>query len=461
MTLARLEGGGGRPRATRRPPPGSSRARTPSCTWPRSTARPGTRTPTTARSTSSGPSASWRRRPARASAASSTPRRWASTGTSSSPRRTRRAPFAPGDIYQATKAEAERLALDFHRQRGVPVAVVRPGAIYGPGETRFLKLFRAIARGRYAIVGTGRTFYHPVYIDDLVDGFLLALDRPEAVGEAFLVCGPSYVSQSDLAALVAKHTGGRVLPFRIPARPIQWAGDLVEAICVPLGLEPPAPPAARRLLDEEPGVHDREGATAPRLRAEGGPRRGHRAHRRVVSGGGVALKAAGGPRLVLAVSSASRSRRRRPASTCPGRRRASSGATGRPTTRWPGAWPGTSTCASTPETSPGCARSTRTGRRALFLKRASGGLTVDGGGRLPVGAAGAPGRGAALLREGLRRTRSSPPRSWPSLGTRGLTLANGLLLSAGLWLGLRRPPAAGDRPVDGAGGRRRAPAASP
>jgi nucleoside-diphosphate-sugar epimerase len=148
-------------------------------------------------------------------------------------------PMAPGDVYQATKAEAEVLALDFHRKRGLPVAVVRPGAIYGPGETRFLKLFRAIARGRYAIVGTGLTFYHPVYIDDLVAGFLLALDRPEAVGEAFLVCGPSYVSQRELAALIARHTGGRVLPFRIPARPIQWAGDLVEAVSVPLGLEPP------------------------------------------------------------------------------------------------------------------------------------------------------------------------------------------------------------------------------
>jgi len=149
------------------------------------------------------------------------------------------APIAPGDIYQQTKAEAETLALGYHQTRGVPVTVVRPGAIYGPGETRLLKLFRAIARGRYAIVGSGRTFYHPVFIDDLVSGFLLALDRSEAVGEAFLICGPSYVSQADLAALVAKHTGGRVLPFRIPARPIQWAGDLVEAICVPLGVEPP------------------------------------------------------------------------------------------------------------------------------------------------------------------------------------------------------------------------------
>ena len=149
------------------------------------------------------------------------------------------APLAPGDIYQETKAEAEALAFDYHRRRGVTVTVVRPGAIYGPGETRLLKLFRAIARGRYAIVGSGRTFYHPVYIDDLVAGYLLALDRDQAVGEAFLICGPSYVSQRELAALVATHTGGRVLPFRIPARPIQWAGDLVEAVCVPLGIEPP------------------------------------------------------------------------------------------------------------------------------------------------------------------------------------------------------------------------------
>ncbi len=149
------------------------------------------------------------------------------------------APIAPGDVYQATKAEAEALALRYHRTRGVPVAVVRPGAIYGPGETRLLKLFRAIAQGRYAIVGSGRSFYHPVYIDDLVQGFLLALEREEAVGQAFLICGPRYVSQSELAALIARHTGGRVLPFHIPARPLQWAGDVVEAICVPLGIDPP------------------------------------------------------------------------------------------------------------------------------------------------------------------------------------------------------------------------------
>jgi nucleoside-diphosphate-sugar epimerase len=149
------------------------------------------------------------------------------------------APIAPSDVYQETKAEAEALALDVHRRGALPVTVVRPGAIYGPGETRLLKLFRAIARGRYAVVGSGRAAYHPVYIDDLVQGYLLALDHPAAPGEAFILAGPQAASQDELAALIAKHTGGRVLPFHVPARPIQWAGDLCEALCVPFGLEPP------------------------------------------------------------------------------------------------------------------------------------------------------------------------------------------------------------------------------
>ena len=190
------------------------------------------------------------------------------------PPATEDAAVAPGDVYQATKAEAEALALDFHHRRGLPVAVIRPGAIYGPGETRLLKLFRAIARGRYAIVGDGRSFYHPVYIDDLVQGYLLAAERPEAVGESFLICGPEYVTQDELAALIARHTGGRVLPFHIPAWPMQIAGDVVEAVCVPLGIEPPlhrrrvdfwtksrafSIEKARRLLGYDPGVHLEDG----------------------------------------------------------------------------------------------------------------------------------------------------------------------------------------------------------
>lgn len=183
-------------------------------------------------------------------------------------------PIAPSDIYQETKAEADTLAREFGRAHGLEVAIVRPGAIYGPGETRLLKVFKGIARGRYAVVGSGRPHYHLVYIDDLVDGFLLALDRKEAAGETFIIAGPRSISQDDLAREVAKATGGSVWPFHIPAWPIQRLGDLVEAVCIPLGIEPPihrrrvdfwvknrsfSIEKARRLLGYEPKVDVEEG----------------------------------------------------------------------------------------------------------------------------------------------------------------------------------------------------------
>jgi len=184
------------------------------------------------------------------------------------------APIAPSDIYQATKAEAEALAREFGRNRGLEVAVVRPAAIFGPGETRLLKVFKSIARGRYAVVGDGTPHYHLVYIDDLVEGFLLALTRPEAAGETFIIAGPRSISQNDLAREVAQATGGSVWPVHLPAWPIQRLGDAVEALCVPLGLEPPihrrrvdfwvknrsfSIEKARRLLGYEPKVDVSEG----------------------------------------------------------------------------------------------------------------------------------------------------------------------------------------------------------
>lgn len=149
------------------------------------------------------------------------------------------APYSPGDIYQDTKCEAEKLALVFQREKGLPVTVARPAAIYGPGDLRLLKMFRLIARRRFVFLGKGDVFYHPVFVEDLADGFILCARTPDAVGEIFILGGKEYVSLKDLVALIARQVGVPPPRIHLPVKPFQVLGTLCEKLCIPLGIEPP------------------------------------------------------------------------------------------------------------------------------------------------------------------------------------------------------------------------------
>jgi dihydroflavonol-4-reductase len=145
--------------------------------------------------------------------------------------------YAPGDVYQATKCEAEQLALSY-RDR-LPLVVGRPTAIYGPGDTRLVKLFRMVARGRFPLVGGGESYYHMVYIDDLVRGLRLLGTHPAAVSEVFILGGERYAKLRELAGMIAAAARVPAPWLRLPARPLQIAGTICERLCVPFGIEPP------------------------------------------------------------------------------------------------------------------------------------------------------------------------------------------------------------------------------
>lgn len=149
------------------------------------------------------------------------------------------APLAPGDVYQRTKLQAEQLASRFGRERNLDVVVIRPIGIYGPGDLRFLKMFRGLARGRFPMLGSGKVFYHLTYIDDLVRGFELAGSVPAAAGRTYILAGPRYTTLKTLIDMVAKELGVQPPKLHLPVWPVWLAGALCEAVCVPLRVEPP------------------------------------------------------------------------------------------------------------------------------------------------------------------------------------------------------------------------------
>ena len=148
-------------------------------------------------------------------------------------------PHTPGDIYQETKSEGEQLAMRYHHEHGLPVSVIRPAPIYGPGDLRLLKLFRAVAHRRFAMVGDGTPYFHMVHVQDLVQGIRLGAERDEAVGEVFIIAGDECPTLNELVARIAAIWEVPVPRLHLPVWPFMTAGAICEAICVPLRIEPP------------------------------------------------------------------------------------------------------------------------------------------------------------------------------------------------------------------------------
>jgi nucleoside-diphosphate-sugar epimerase len=181
--------------------------------------------------------------------------------------------FDPGDHYQDSKLQGELLARKYFTN-GLPGVVVRPVGIYGPGDRRFLKLFRPINRGYFLMIGDGSTLYQLTYIDDLIDGFILAGRKPEAVGKVFTIAGERYTTIKELVELIADILEKPRPKMRIPLAPVYAAAVMCEKICKPLGISPPLYPRrveffakdrafsierAKRELDYKPRVDLREG----------------------------------------------------------------------------------------------------------------------------------------------------------------------------------------------------------
>lgn len=96
-------------------------------------------------------------------------------------------PVRPSDsVYVNTKIASEQVALQAHAGGRIEVTVIRPGDVYGPRSRPWtILIVEAIKKGRFVLPAMGRGVFSPVYIDNLVDGVLLAATKPEGSGQVF------------------------------------------------------------------------------------------------------------------------------------------------------------------------------------------------------------------------------------------------------------------------------------
>jgi nucleoside-diphosphate-sugar epimerase len=148
-------------------------------------------------------------------------------------------PYGPGDEYQESKTEGERLVLQYMAEGRLPGVVFRPGGIFGPGDLRFLKLFRAIKNRRFVMLGSGQVTYHMIYIDDLIDGILLCGTQERSLGGIYILAGEEPATLNQLVQIIAESLGVRPPRWHFPVAPVYVAAHLCELLCKPFGINPP------------------------------------------------------------------------------------------------------------------------------------------------------------------------------------------------------------------------------
>ncbi len=119
--------------------------------------------------------------------------------------------------YPDSKIASEQVVLQAHLEGRVPCTVVRPGDVYGP-RSRVWAVIPAelIKARRFTLPGGGRGIHSPVYIDNLVDGVMLAAASPDGVGHVFTLSDGIGVPYREFFAPYAELVGRRLIMLPAP-----------------------------------------------------------------------------------------------------------------------------------------------------------------------------------------------------------------------------------------------------
>lgn len=162
--------------------------------------------------------------------------------------------------YHRTKAEAHRAARAEQQQRGLPLIIVCPSFVYGPGDQgpggRFVR--DLIRRSVPGLLLEPASFSY-VHVDDVVTGLVAAGDRGR-VGEVYLLTGEG-MTMNEFAARVAKLAGVRLPALRFPAPLAKLTGTVLDAVARPTGWRFPISREAVATTSHDEWLHTRTRAT--------------------------------------------------------------------------------------------------------------------------------------------------------------------------------------------------------
>jgi nucleoside-diphosphate-sugar epimerase len=181
-----------------------------------------------------------------------------------------------GGPYGITKGISERYVLEKHRKENFPAVVIRPAVVYGPGSPMWvMRPLGLMEKNKMVLIDSGRGHCWHVFIDNLIDAVMLALEKKEAVGEVFIITdGDNGTTWADYFNTLADAAGYPPITRNLPkplALTAAWAmyglykTFRIPPMLTPLGVGIITSQAgvsiekARKILDYDPKIDLAEG----------------------------------------------------------------------------------------------------------------------------------------------------------------------------------------------------------
>jgi nucleoside-diphosphate-sugar epimerase len=131
--------------------------------------------------------------------------------------------------YSLSKVIGDKLVQRMIARDGLPAVIIRPDTIFGPGDQQHIgRLADRLRAGRFIIVGSGRNAVPFIYVTDVVQGLMLALDHPRAVGNAYNIANDSPLTQEELLYAIADQVGARRPRIHVPYAALSAAAHVAE-----------------------------------------------------------------------------------------------------------------------------------------------------------------------------------------------------------------------------------------
>ncbi len=123
-------------------------------------------------------------------------------------------PPNPLTYYGKSKLEGERYAVEY--MKSLPITIIRPPAVYGPKEKDILFYFQLMKRHVKPVLGFSEKELSMIYVDDLVDGIVLAAESPKSAGQTYFVDDGRCYTWRQLSQVIQESLDTWTVPVVIP-----------------------------------------------------------------------------------------------------------------------------------------------------------------------------------------------------------------------------------------------------